>query len=101
MRKASYYDARFKIHSFHIFSIKSSIPYSHLQLVLIDMILSNCITSISIIRFDSLLSDSDRIPMSEAGAREHKTSVKTRPRHPEQSHTGTEEGPSGTKVPFI
>ena len=39
--------------------------------------------------------------MSGAGAEEHKTSVKTRPRHPEQSHTGTEERSIGTKVLFI
>ena len=57
---------------FSIFiKINIFIPYP--MLVLIDMILSNCITSISIIRFDFLLSDSDRIPMSEAGAGEHKT----------------------------
>ena len=68
------------------------------MLVLIDMILSNCITSISIIRFDFLLSDSDRIPMSEAGAQgstrhEDKCELRTRPPQPpdkEQSHTGTE-----------
>ena len=92
MRKASYYDARLKIHSFHIFSIKSSILYSHPQLVLIDMILSNCITSISIIRFDSLLSDSDRIPMSgrEPGSTRHEDKCEVRPPDYEREHTGTE-----------
>ena len=72
-----------------------NIPYHipiHPELVLIDMILSNCITSISIIRFDSLLSDSDRIPMSgrEPGSTRHEDKCEVRPPDYELEHTGAE-----------